>query len=118
MNKQDFEHTDQRFLDRSRQALDRSLEDMDAATLSRLNRIRHAALAETKAPGWHWWVPASGLATACAVLVAVNLSLREPSTPTQVESPLGDLELLASNENLEMLEELEFYAWLETELEG
>ena len=118
MNEKDLEHTDQRFLDRSRQALDRSLEDMDAATLSRLNQIRQAALAETKTPRLPWWVPASGLATACAVLVAVNLSLREPTTPTQVESPLGDLELLASNENLEMLEELEFYAWLETELEG
>ena len=118
MKKQGFEQTDQLLLDRCRQALDRSLEDIDAASLSRLNRIRQTALAEARISRWHWWIPASGLATACAVLLIVNLSWREPSGPTAIESPLGDLELLASNENLEMLEELEFYAWLQTELEG
>jgi len=118
VSKQGFDQPDKRLVDRSRQALDHALEDLDAATISRLNRIRHTALAETRARRWHWWIPASGLATACAVLVAVNLSPRAPGTPTQVESPLGDLELLASSENLEMLEELEFYAWLETELDG
>jgi hypothetical protein len=118
VSKKGFDHPDQRLVDRSRQALDQSLEDLDAATISRLNRIRHTALAETRARRWQWWIPAGGLATACAFLVAVNLSPRAPSRPTQVESPLGDLELLASKENLEMLEELEFYAWLETELDG
>ena len=104
-------------LDRSRQALDQSLEDLDAATISLLNQIRHTAQAETSARRWHWWLPVSSLATACAILVAINLSPRTPTKPTQVESSLGDLELLASSENLEMLEELEFYAWLETELD-
>jgi hypothetical protein len=118
VNKQANDQAEQQLLERSRQALDQSLEDMDAATLSRLNQIRQAALAPGASRNWQWWIPASGLATACAIMVAVNFSLRDPVTPATVTSPLSDLDLLASNEDLEMLEELEFYAWLETELEG
>ncbi len=118
MNKQGPDPAEQLFLDRSRQALDQSLEELDAASLSRLTQMRHAALAADSRPPRQWWIPATGLASACALVVAVNISLREPDRPASIQTPLSDLELLASNEDLEMLEELEFYAWLETELKG
>ena len=123
MNKQDFDPGDQRFQDRSRQTLDQCLADMDAATVSRLNRIRHAALTETRTFSWRSWALASGLVTASAVVlamisVAMTGALHQPSLPVSVDTSLADLELLASDENLEMLEELEFYAWLQTELDG
>jgi hypothetical protein len=118
VNDNKLDTANDRFAERSSQALDRSLEEMDGATLSRLNQIRQAALSDTAASRLSGWLPAGAAATACMLVLAVNFSLRESVDPITIESPLGDLDLLSSNEDLEMLEELEFYAWLETEMEG
>jgi hypothetical protein len=55
---------------------------------------------------------------AAAVLLAV-LTLQGPGDVDVISAPATDLELLLSEESIEMLEELEFYSWLDTqELEG
>ena len=106
-----------------------SVDDLDAATLSRLHRSRQQALdaaAGRKHAGWRWmaWAPAGALAA--SVLAAVLL-LRAPSengAPAQVAATVGSvdaqqdpLELLAAGEDLELATEadLEFYAWVELE---
>ena len=106
-----------------------SVDDLDAATLSRLNRSRQQALdaaAGRSHTGWRWtaWAPAGALAA--SVLAAV-LMLRAPSengAPAQVAATAGSadaqqdpLELLAAGEDLELATEadLEFYAWVELE---
>jgi hypothetical protein len=106
-----------------------SVDGLDAATLSRLNRARQQALeaaADHKRSGWGWtaWAPIGALAA--SVLAAVLL-LRTPSetgapaqaaaTPTNALAPQDPLELLTAGEDLDLATEadLEFYAWVELE---
>jgi len=113
----------------ARNAFKASVDDLDAATLSRLNRSRQQALdaaAGRKRTGWRWtaWAPAGALAA--SVLAAVLL-LRSPSetgapvqvaaTPTNAEVRQDLLELLTAGEDLDLATEadLEFYAWVELE---
>jgi len=107
-----------------------SVDQLDAATLSRLNQARQRALEEL--PGRHrymplrWLVPTASLAGAALVAVL----LLQPSSPIVVDpTAIGsiaiaedilndqsvDFELLMGEDDLEMIEELEFFAWLTTE---
>lgn len=110
--------TDETLAERAKETFDRSVDELDAATLSRLNRGRQAALGEAEHRGREWarWMPATGVAA--AVLLAV-LTFQGPGDVDFISAPATDLDILLSEENIEMLEELEFYSWLETqELEG
>ena len=107
-------HDEERFADQAKDLFDDSVERLDAATLSQLNQRRQAALAEVSSKDsrvlWGRWLPAAGV-TAAAVVAVVMLQ----GTPV-VDPPLDaatDFEILISEDNLEMIEELEFYAWLE-----
>ena len=109
---------DETMAQQAKEAFDQSVDGLDAATLSRLNRGRQAALAEAGHPGRQWmrWMPATGVAA--AVLLAV-LTFQSPGDVDIISAPATDLEILLSEESIEMLEELEFYSWLDTqELEG
>ena len=102
-----------------------SVDDLDAATLSRLHRSRQQALdaaAGRKHAGWRWtaWAPAGALAASVLLLRAPS----ENGAPAQVAATAGSadaqqdpLELLAAGEDLELATEadLEFYAWVELE---
>ena len=114
--------------DQARHLLDESAQGIDAAALSRLNRARQAALATSSARRRHGWVwmPA-GLAGACALLVAVGVwHARAPQTlplvaPSATATVAGnapnaeDLDIIASGDNLEMMQDLDFYAWLDAQ---
>lgn len=106
-----------------------SVEMLDAATLSRLNRSRQRALAAAAGrnrTGWRWsvWAPVGALA---AGVLALALLLRSPSetaapvqvaaTPTRADVQQDPLELLAAGEDLDLATEadLEFYVWVELE---
>lgn len=99
---------------------DESVQSLDAATLSRLNRSRQAALAElaggTAARRWQRWIPAVGVATAAAftVLMLNDSSVNEAIPAYDVAS---DFEVIMAGEDLEMLQELEFYRWLYADAE-
>jgi hypothetical protein len=113
-----MKRTDEQLLQQAKEAFDQSVDGLDAATLSRLNRGRQAALAEAVRPerAWLRWMPATGVAA--AVLLAV-ITLQGPGEVDVISAPATDLEILLSEESIEMLEELEFYSWLATqELEG
>jgi hypothetical protein len=96
-----------------------SVQRMDAATQSRLNRSRQRALAELRDHGgtWRrqWWIPAAGVAT--AVVVAITMLSQKSLLQEIPASAPSDFEVIMAGENLEMLEELEFYRWLDTEAE-
>lgn len=95
-------------------SFDESVDALDAATLSKLNRSRHAALAELQRPRRQWsrWMPATG--AVAAILVAV-LVLQNPTTIEDVAavSTVTDMEILLGEDSIEMLEELEFYSWID-----
>jgi hypothetical protein len=110
--------TDEALAQAAKKAFDQSVDGLDAATLSRLNRGRQAALAELKSPGRQWlrWMPATGVA---AAVVLVMMTFRGPGEIDVINAPATDFELLLSEENIEMLEDLEFYSWLDSqEIEG
>ena len=90
--------------ERIRQQLDTGARDLDAATLSRLNQARQAALqAATQAKPRPWLWPAT-LAGAFSLALAVAI------WPRVLPSPM-----LASEEQLELYGELDFYAWLDAQ---
>lgn len=108
------------FEKRMKDAFDESVDALDAATLSKLNRGRHAALEQLKRPRRQWsrWMPATGAVAAVLVTVMVLQS------PTAIDEPAAvttatDMEILLGEDSIEMLEELEFYSWIDiAETEG
>jgi len=107
MNAQD------RFIEGVRNELDRSVEAIDAATRSRLNRARQRALEQGLGHRLQWRPLAAGLAVASVAALAVSLYLARPAVAP--ESALADLELLTANEQIEFYDQLEFYEWLEND---
>jgi hypothetical protein len=109
---------DERWTDAACRMLDESADDLDAATVSRLNRARHAALAASRtrrAPVWAWPALCAAVASAAlAVLVWPVAQAPLETTPPGV-IVAGDLELLAADAELALYEDLEFYAWLDTQ---
>ncbi|HEY7872988.1 MAG TPA: DUF3619 family protein [Rudaea sp.] len=116
--------------DQARSLLDESAQALDATTLSRLNRSRQAALAQRvprRRAGW-LFLPA-GLAGACALLLAVGVwHARVPHT-APLASPTAtvvsgstvnaaDMDLIASGDDMEMMQDLDFYAWLDAQDQG
>jgi len=96
---------------------DDSVERLDAATLSRLNQGRQQALQELRDTGsggeWARWVPAGGIAAAAVVAVVVWQGV-----PVEHSAPAAgtatDFEIMLSEDSLDMLEDLEFYSWMDT----
>ena len=105
--------TDEEFNKRAKADFDSSVDALDAETLSRLNRARHAALAELQQPARQWsrWVPAAGLAAAAVVAVVIV------QNPVGIDEPppaaVADMEILLGEDSIEMFEDLEFYSWLD-----
>jgi hypothetical protein len=99
---------------RAKDLFDDSVERLDGATLSRLNQGRHAALdalqnGQSNAV-WGHWVPLGGVAAAALLTVIV---MRGPNAVDLPSESVTDFELLLEGESLEMLQDLEFYSWLE-----
>ncbi len=113
-----MKQTDEDFSRTAKEAFDTSVDRLDAATLSRLNRGRHAALAELQHPARHWsrWAPATGVAAALVVAIVV---LQTPTSVEELPTAVTDMEILLGEDSIEMLEDLEFYSWIDTvDLDG
>jgi len=105
------------WLDSIRRELDASTRDLDAHTLSRLNRARQRALLEARLrtrlrPVWM-------LAGVASVVLAMFLlptlqPVEVPSLPAQT-ADVDDFELLTSEDQLALYSDLDFYAWLDTQ---
>ena len=79
---------DEHLQQQAKALFDSSVEQLDAATLSRLNQGRHKALAELHRPGlvaWGRWAPAAGVAAA----------LDDPTPGARVFVPEADAMALA-----------------------
>ena len=122
---------DTEFESRARRVLHDSVENLDAHTRSRLNQARHAALAQLeltrgKTPAHRfvrWLVPAGGTLAAAvtAIMVwngAANLSGPPNGRANVPDVALEDVDLVSTDENLDLLENVEFYSWLDKELAG
>lgn len=105
---------DERLEQRSKSLLDRSVEKLDARTRSKLTQARHQALAELRrsriSPWWRW-APVAAMVTIAAVVFVSPT--RNGSQQDSSALLLEDFDLVADAENLELLQDVEFYAWLE-----
>jgi len=121
----DNHHSNDRpaWINQANQVLDDSVRDLDAATLSRLNRARQAALARQRARPRAWLLPA-GLASACALLLAIGVWLprHRTETPPTVLLATGAADAVDNGDNeessAEFYQNLEFYAWLDAQNKG
>ena len=98
----------------TKQSFDDSVDALDAETLSRLNRGRQRALQELngRSQSWLRWMPATGLAAAALLAVVMFTG---PGNVDVIAAPASDFEIVMSEEDIDMLEELEFYSWLATQ---
>ncbi|MBS0589197.1 MAG: hypothetical protein JSR65_01000 [Proteobacteria bacterium] len=114
------------WVDQATNLLDESARDLDAATLSRLNRARQTALEQHRRPrtAGIWLLPA-GLVSACMLLLAVSFwqphsrhdSPASAATTTAVAT-LSDTEVASEDATPEFYQDLDFYAWLDAQKGG
>ena len=92
-------------------ALDHSIEHMDAHTLSRLNQARNRALDQAVRPRLigSQWIKA---ATFAVVVVTVINGWLMFTAPDVQQMNTDDFELLIANEDFELMQDLDFVAWM------
>lgn len=92
--------------------------DLDPATSAALARARREALAGAGRVAPAWWAAPVALTTGAAAIAVGLVMTRQPvpsATPLPVAGSAAEVEILLADESLDMIEELEFYLWLETE---
>lgn len=99
--------------EQARALLDVSAQQLDAPTLSRLNRARQQALAAAPAPRAARQWPRR-LAIAASLLLAITIWWPDSTPPAAATLSPEDAELLVEGE-FEMTDDLEFYAWLDAD---
>ncbi len=122
MNTNGTDQGERELEERSRQAFRESVDAMDGATQSRLNRARQQALAELAPAGSPLgnWLPVGVTVALAVVAVAVWMNQDAGQTGGDVGVAIAsagedeDLALMLEGEDLDMLAELEFYDWVGT----
>ena len=111
---------------RSRELFNEQVANLDGHTRSRLNRVRQAALDaarhEMQEPIMRWLMPAGGVAALALMALfgwQVLQQTPEPGKEVVVAESAGvitgavdDLELITDSAELELLQNMDFYAWL------
>jgi hypothetical protein len=110
---------------RTKALFDDSVTDLDGRTRSRLTQARQRALAGAGRSRWvgsGFGFPVQAAAAAAAVaVVAAVLVMREPSETAPAiagTAEFSDFDLLLEEDEFDLFEDLEFYAWLEEQLES
>ncbi len=103
---------------RLRARLATEVDDIDDETLRRLRSARRAALDQLDEPEGRagYWLPAGALAATVAVVAVVLVGRQgEVAPPGDLVAVADDLEIMVAGEDLELIEDLEFFEWLEPE---
>ena len=103
------------FLRKARGRIAQEADALDDDARRALRLARAQALDATQRRGIGGWLPVTAAATVAVVAVlAMRMTERAPTVPDLVDSAdvMTDIELLAETEDLALLEDLEFYAWL------
>jgi hypothetical protein len=110
--------TDEReriFLERVRGVLKQDIENLDRKSADSLRQMRRNALDRRERNQARLWkrlrVPAAALATLSIILLVVGVHWRSP-VDVKVGDVMEDMEILASNDRLDMYIDLDFYEWL------
>jgi hypothetical protein len=100
---------------KARTLFEDSVERLDASTRSKLTQARNRALDEVSAGRVRrrWiWAPVGGAALAALIAVVMVSGGLRSGTQTGAMA-LEDIDIVADSENLDMLEDVEFYQWLD-----
>jgi hypothetical protein len=108
-----------RFLEKARQGLLASEEQLDAATVSRLRHARLKAVeaAGARGRGFFWipnWARIGGVATAAAAVIVLMIWHDTPRQDLPMKNA-DDVEIVLnvdSADNMDLYEDLDFYEWL------
>ena len=117
--KEQLNEKEARFLEKARQSLLASEEQIDAKTASRLRDIRSSAVeaAGEREKGFFQipnWARIGGVATAAAAVLVFMIWFDTPRQDLPVRSA-DDLEIVLnvdSVDNMDLYEDLDFYEWL------
>ena len=115
------ERDDASFEARTQSWFAQSVENLDGRTRSRLTQARNAALEALPPPGVHrWrraWIALSGVTAAALLAVWVTVGPMGGQVQTQDTRAvsLDDLDIAADTTELDLLEDVEFYAWVAQE---
>lgn len=108
---------EQKFLESVRSQLEERASSLDAHTLSRLHSARsHALESVGPRPAWHiprWWLPTGAVAAAALMFVLGGVMRATPPADGLVAMAPEVTEMVASEENLEIATDLDFYRWLD-----
>lgn len=106
-------------LQRARARLEHGAQQLNVYTVQRLAQARAAALnGESRQRRSPWLLPALGAAVAAALVISVTLQVMHTPDAAPAEVASLDLELLTAHDDLELYQDLEFYAWLDDEHES
>jgi hypothetical protein len=103
---------------RAKVLLDEAAQDLDAATLSRLNRARQAALGQRRRHVAAMWFLPAGLASACVLLLAVALWHGHAPRATDAADASTDISTTDADglaDDDDFYDDLDFYAWLDAQ---
>jgi len=114
MNKSD------NFENKAKEYLDSSINQLSPDITRRLQMARYAALEKAEKKSKTFWLSlpkALAAATAVAIIsISLFMNVNFDNTAETVLAMESEMEILTSNENLELMEDLEFIQWLvETE---
>lgn len=102
---------DDDFLKQINKALDQQTDELDAESLSRLNQARQTAIQQTgRQPFRLNWLPTTGLAA--AVIMGMLFMFKAEDMNVIQQGDVDEIELIASSDQLELFEQLDFYLWL------
>ena len=103
------------FLEFARQRLNQGTENLDPDTKHKLLAMRNRALNIQESKNWFpQWAPLPVMSLLTATLFII-LVYTKPGSAPKLDTGLEDLEILASVDQLELYEDLEFYDWLANE---
>jgi len=107
---------EERFLNEVKQSLDARAESIDEKILLRLRKIRHQAIleAEGRKKGVFFfprWIQTGALATVATAVVLVVVWFYSQRPAFFLKNP-EDFEIVSSQDQMELYENLDFYQWL------
>jgi len=106
---------------RARQVLRDSVEYLDARTVSRLTRARHAALQQLPQRRVQWLrrtlVPVGSAVAAVFVAIVLWTGPMSRLNRASPEFAPEDMEMITDEENLDLVRELDFYSWVGSQSE-
>ena len=103
---------DQQLQTEIKQAFDR--QTLDPGTRQALKTARMTALEQEPRPAIPRWIPAT--AFSCLLLVMIGFLVSRSDNPTELpQMTAEELAVIASEDELELFEELEFYIWYDEE---